>query len=678
MKLINGIVLYLLGLIGIICVSVFPQFISSLGMPDATNYFSQLVSFVTSMVDADSWVYKRMFSPGTAPLFEVLYEPFIYSMKILTGALLLGFVLAFLLALIVQYFRKSMPAIKSILNFLESIPDLIVATILQIISIYVYKKTGISIFEVAGYTDKIYFAPILTLSILPTISMFKILTLMMEEESLKRYVLFLKSKGVSRIGILLKHMFRNIFPGFSQRLKVILWGTLSSQFIIERIFNVQGLTYYLIDSFTPITIFATLFLIFTPFYLFFFLLDNVIERGSVYSAQFQKQGRLQKGNFLSFKTFISHMKDNLLFHVRQLSISIFGLIRRKNRIHSVGVYFKNWKIAIGGLFFIFVIGYSILYSIVADDRVEQIKLLYDEDGSTLIDAPPYAPTEPFVFGSDQYGYSIFDQLVVGAKYTLLFGLLIAFFRVFGGLFFGVIYAFWLNRTVQKWFEKLTDSLHFVPLSMVALVLLTPILMLSGPEFAFSTTERILLEILILTVLVLPLTTVLIGKDIQQVLDQEFILTARTLGGGNAYIFVRHVLPHIRPKLAILLGQQFIQVLLVFIHLGVFELFFGGTKVSLGSMPSSISVTYEWSGLIGAIGRGAIRSGQNWYLWILVAFIVAIFAMQLIIQGIIDIQQRKVGVLYNFKKKKPYQKQKILEEKEPELLPREWFRLVNKG
>jgi peptide/nickel transport system permease protein len=100
-----------------------------------------------------------------------------------------------------------------------------------------------------------------------------------------------------------------------------------------------------------------------------------------------------------------------------------------------------------------------------------------------------------------------------------------------------------------------------------------------------------------------------------------------------------------------LGTQFIQVLLIFIHLGIFKFFFGGTKLDFDPMGADppMSITHEWSGLIGELGRTTIASGRYWYLWILVAFMLAIFAMQFIIQGVKEVQQVKVGVLYKLPK-----------------------------
>ena len=92
-----------------------------------------------------------------------------------------------------------------------------------------------------------------------------------------------------------------------------------------------------------------------------------------------------------------------------------------------------------------------------------------------------------------------------------------------------------------------------------------------------------MEMFILTILVVPLTTVLLGKEIKRVLDYEFIASARVLGGSKFHLFWRHIFPHIGPRLTILLGTQFIQVLLIFIHLGIFKFFFGGTKLSYDPM-----------------------------------------------------------------------------------------------
>ncbi|SEN98565.1 peptide/nickel transport system permease protein [Mesobacillus persicus] len=650
MKIIKLIAFYLLGIVAILCVSVFPQYFSTRGMPDTSGYFGQLIQFFGEMANPNLWLYPVQGSKGEFPILEVLWEPFVYSMKILLGALGLGFFIAFCFAMAATFLpNRVLAPVKRILDFLESVPDLIFASLLQLLVILVLKTTGIHLFRVASYTEPVYLAPILTLAILPMVSMFKILLLMIEEEFLKVYVTFLKSKGIRRFGILMRHILKNIMPISFHHMKIIIWGTLSSQFIIERVFNVHGLTFYLLESFTPMTIAFTLILIFTPFYFFFQLMELWLKDESAVPLEIKSQ-RWGRWNLLQWK---KDVKNGFAFSLKSIKIRKPSLFRPFTYFFQLLFsHMKNWKFALGLLFFVIAIGYSLIYSVTTDNHVDQVRLYYNEDGSKLLGTPPLAPTEPFFFGSDRLGFSLFDQLVIGAKYTLFFALLIALLRVFGGLLFGVLYAFHLRPRSQEWFGRMTDSIHFLPLSLIAYILLAPILMPTMQGFAYSFTERVLLEIFILTILVIPLTTVLLGKEIKQVLEYEFIISAKVLGGSKFHVFWRHVLPHLGPRLTILFGQQFIQVLLIFIHLGVFQFFFGGTILSFGMQADPPrSMTNEWSGLIGQIGQNAIAGGRYWFLWILVAFMLAIFAMQFIIQGVKEVQQVKVGVLYKLPKKR---------------------------
>lgn len=687
MKIVRLITYYLLGMISIFCVSIFPQYFSTRGIPDSPGYFEQLIAFGKDMFKPESWVYRMEVSKaGGAPMMEIMWPAFVYSMQILAGALLIGFSVAFLLALGSAFLPAFvLRPIKKVLDVLESVPDLIVATLLQVLSIFIFKKFGVDLFSVASFKEKAYFAPIVTLAILPLVSMFKILLLMIEEEFLKVYVTFAKSKGINKFNILVKHVIKNIMPISFHHMKIIIWGTLSSQFIIERVFNVHGLTHYLLDNFQPITVFVTLALIFTPFYFLFQLIDFWLKEDQPLSYEKRRGSVWQKWHFHNILEWAKLSLENVLFLIKSINLRKLSPFRPFiSSLFLFGRHMKNWKFALGALFFILANSYSLIYSVTTDNHVDQVRLHYSEDGVKLLGAPPHAPTMPFFFGSDKLGFSLFDQLVIGAKYTLIFALLIALLRVLGGLLFGVFYAFHLGPRTQQWLGKLIDSIHFLPLSLVAYILLAPILMPAftgfGYEFTYTFTERILLEMLILTILVVPLTAVLLGKEIKRVMDYEFIASARVLGGSKFHLFWRHIFPHIGPRLTILLGTQFIQVLLIFIHLGIFKFFFGGTKLSYDPMGADppMSMTHEWSGLIGELGRTTIASGRYWYLWILAAFILAIFAMQLIIQGVKEVQQVKVGVLYKAPRVRKHRAKKQAKEVQSAPITKECFNTIERN
>lgn len=413
---------------------------------------------------------------------------------------------------------------------------------------------------------------------------------------------------------------------------------LSSQFVIEYLFNIDGLTFFILDSFNSMTIAVSLVLIFTPFFIFFQLMDLWIYDEPLYSEEIITKRKKAINPVRSIKHWVSSASRIRLHTIKPWKPIIYAARIFLNQL-------KNSKFMIGSLFFVLVIGISVIYSTTTNDHVDQVRIIYEADGLTIKSMPPHPPGMPFLLGSDNVGFDYLDRLIIGAKFTLIFGLLIAGLRVLFGLLGGILFAFFLKDKKQDWVEKLVDAIHFLPLTVIAYVLLQPILAVRPGMETYTLAERILLEIIVLTVIVIPLTTVLIGNNIKHVLQSEFIISARVLGGNKFHILRRHVLPHIGPRVAILFGQQFIQVLIVFIHLGVFQFFFGGTIFRSGSPPTS--VTNEWSGLIGA-AKNEIGSG-NTDVWLilcpLVAFMLSIIAMQLIIDGVKETQQAKVGVMY---------------------------------
>ncbi|MBM7690934.1 peptide/nickel transport system permease protein [Peribacillus deserti] len=628
MKLLKIILYYTMGVFGITLISVLPGVIQTKGIYNIFAYLKAFIVFLAEFINIDNWVY--MYKEQPYPILEFLREPFIYSAQIFMGAMAIGFFAALILTVLTQFLPKSITTgIKRLLSILETVPDLMFAFMLQLFVVYAFKKSGVELFKFTALgEEKIYFAPILTLSILPMISLYRLFLLLVEEEFLKDYAEFALSKGFGRLRILIVHIFRNIFTSIYFHSKIIIWGGLSSLFIVETLFNMQGITAYITGDFRPIVIAVSLLLIFTPFFILYQGAQFFIKQDSSIEWELIKKD-------------IAGIKKWKLWLRLQWAGSILLS------------HLKNPKFFIGFTFITGLLLYSVLYCLLAEAPIKNLTFLKDAQGK-IISAPPHPPSSQMLFGSDRYGNSILDLIIVGARYTLFFGLLIAVLRVAGGFLFAVRYAFKLKDHTRLLIEKIVDSIHFLPLSLIAYLLLRPILWGQGVGiWAYSFTERINLEVLILTILVLPLTTVLIGNEIRQISKETFVLSARTLGGDQKHILWTHIFPHLAPRLFILFGQQFIQVMLIFVHLGLFQLFLGGTIISDSILPDPpSSSTYEWSGMIGST-REAFLSGKYWIIIpVLGAFMISIFAMQLMIQGIKEVQQRKVGVLIPklFKKK----------------------------
>ncbi|WP_121663963.1 ABC transporter permease [Metabacillus litoralis] len=273
---------------------------------------------------------------------------------------------------------------------------------------------------------------------------------------------------------------------------------------------------------------------------------------------------------------------------------------------------------------------SFIYSAVVNHEVRQIYHIYDEN-KELIDSAPIAPRKEAWLGTDKLGYDMLSKVLIGAKFTILGALTIAFLRMMVSVPLGLVLGTYFPKG-QKYLTSLVDVFHFVPLSVVALYLLQPFLFLkAGQEPVYSLTERIAIEIVVLTILTVPVLSVLIGNETRELFKEEYVSSAKTLGGSKLHIIKKHIFPALRERFFILFGQQFVQTLIVMAHLGLFFLYFGGTIFpSEGGDPPK-SVTNEWSGLIGGS-----KIFLQWAPWIpltpIVCFAVTILAVMLMVEG----------------------------------------------
>lgn len=141
-----------------------------------------------------------------------MLQNYLYSMKLFwaSAALTLGLGF-FIAAIVIMSPARLRRKLKSVINFSEAIPDLLVIFLLQILVITLYKSTGIKLFQLYGFTGNPYFIPIVVISFLPTFFLAQFLINAFGEEMEKDYAIFAKAKGLAFSKIYLIHMLRNIF-----------------------------------------------------------------------------------------------------------------------------------------------------------------------------------------------------------------------------------------------------------------------------------------------------------------------------------------------------------------------------------------------------------------------------------------------------------------------------------
>lgn len=268
-RLARFLLYYIAGLIGILIVSSAPILFQPSYLFNVAAFLDQFISLTKALMQPDSWTY--FYLDREVSVFSMLWNPYLYSIRIFVSAIILGFLVAFILAIVTLFLPKiAMQSIKRLLGLLESIPDLMVAFLLQLGIVMIFQHTDMLLMRfVTLGNERIYLAPIVVLSFLPMVSLYRILILLIEEELIKDYVELARSKGIRQSFILVKHVLRNIMKSVFYQSKIIVWTTLSSLFVIEYMFNINGISSFVMADFRSIILAVVLWMIFTPLFVLY-------------------------------------------------------------------------------------------------------------------------------------------------------------------------------------------------------------------------------------------------------------------------------------------------------------------------------------------------------------------------------------------------------------------------
>lgn len=242
---------------------------------------------------------------------------------------------------------------------------------------------------------------------------------------------------------------------------------------------------------------------------------------------------------------------------------------------------------------------SLLYFLCTGDRIPVTPLLFDESGKPL--HAPYSGTLYPPLGTDEFGRDIAVVMLVGAKYTIGAAFIITVLRVVPALLIGVFLQFFA-KGLKRPLKSIADSIHYFPVTLLAFLLLNwvslegVLMQQEVPSFGV----QVFLYTLVLSVIFIPLNSVLIANEVELIYRKEFIECSRTLGAGMLRILTKHIRPFLVPRLFIIFIREFIQTLILMAHLGILKIFIGGTvfKTNLFDMSKAVSPTSEWAGTLG--------------------------------------------------------------------------------
>ncbi|MGG3522559.1 ABC transporter permease subunit [Bacillus pseudomycoides] len=225
-------------------------------------------------------------------------------------------------------------------------------------------------------------------------------------------------------------------------------------------------------------------------------------------------------------------------------------------------------------------------------KIHQVILQYDKAGRPEV--PPFTPSLQFLFGTDRKGFDLFNLIIEGAKWTIGFSIIVAIFRMVIGIVIGFLLGAYVKRGFNK-LQALFDSFTVIPMVMICYFILSEVLIYENGTIPVPFYQRVLFQLTVFVLLGIPTISLFVANEVKKIQTEDFIEAARILGGGKFYIVIKHIFPHLSSTFVIMLIQQFVQTMILMLHLGLLQLFFGGTVLYSGE---SESVTHEWTGLIG--------------------------------------------------------------------------------
>ncbi|EOO27223.1 oligopeptide transport system permease oppB [Bacillus cereus BAG1X2-3] len=212
-------------------------------------------------------------------LFPQIWIHYSETMLVFLSAFLLSLLIAYVLVVwVLQRSHMKQKMWNGVFLTLESIPDILLILLSQLLVVIVFQKTGFMPIKLAGLgEERVRLLPIICLTIPTTLLFIKLLLLRFKEEMEKDYSIFAKSKGLSLQHILTHHVSRNVLLTTIYYAKTNILFMLSNLYIIEWIFNTYGMFVFVKEN-SKLEIFTvSLVILYVPLFILFRILHTLLQ-----------------------------------------------------------------------------------------------------------------------------------------------------------------------------------------------------------------------------------------------------------------------------------------------------------------------------------------------------------------------------------------------------------------
>jgi peptide/nickel transport system permease protein len=180
---------------------------------------------------------------------------------------------------------------------------------------------------------------------------------------------------------------------------------------------------------------------------------------------------------------------------------------------------------VGGGFVLLVVLAAVFAPLLSpSDPLEQFRNGLSDMGT------PLPPSSEFALGTDGLGRDLWARLVYGAQVSLLISVIANGVAAIIGTGVGMLAGYY-GRWIDSSLMRLTDVLLAFPAILLALGL--------GSVLRPSIST----VMIILTIITWPTLARLVRSQVLSIKERQFVESARSVGATDAYILLRHILPH---------------------------------------------------------------------------------------------------------------------------------------
>ncbi|AAU18106.1 ABC transporter permease subunit [Bacillus cereus] len=259
----------------IICLGALPRLFKGLQI-DLIGFWNTIIFLGGKLLQPGEITYGFR---DSRKLFPQIWIHYIETMIVFLSAFLLSLLIAYILVVwVLQRSHMKQKMWNGIFLTLESIPDILLILLSQLLVVILFQKTGFMPIKLAGIgEERIRLLPIICLTIPTTLLFIKLLIFRFKEELEKEYSLFAKSKGLSLRHILTHHISRNVLLTTIYYAKTNILFMLSNLYIIEWIFNTYGMFVFVKEN-SKLEIFTvSLVILYVPLFILFRILHTLLK-----------------------------------------------------------------------------------------------------------------------------------------------------------------------------------------------------------------------------------------------------------------------------------------------------------------------------------------------------------------------------------------------------------------